>query len=144
MKMNEAIDLYNKYIGDWGTGSTKYRFEAIKDGRVVKEIVKTPMTKVSLEIKADHTNLKEENSYDVSCVRIRSTDENGNLLNYYNEPLVLSTEGNISIIGPKVIALSGGMGGTYIKSIKRSGEGRLIIKDAYGNTMGKINYSVEA
>ncbi|MCR5848468.1 MAG: glycoside hydrolase family 2 protein [Lachnospiraceae bacterium] len=143
MRMNEAIDLYNKYIGDWGTGATKYRFEAIKDGRVVKEIVKTPMTKVSLEIKADHKNLKEENSYDVSSVRIRATDENGNLLNYFNEPLILSCEGKISIIGPKVISLSGGMGGTYVKTMKESGEGRLIVKDAYGNTMGKIDYSVE-
>jgi hypothetical protein len=32
MKMEDAVALYIKYVGDWGGESTSHRFEAIKDG----------------------------------------------------------------------------------------------------------------
>ncbi len=143
MKMDDAVKLYNKYIGDWGGSATTYRFEAIKDGKVVKEIRKAPMTKVNIVIEAERTNLKEENTYDVACVRIKALDEYGNVLNYCNDPLVLSIEGKAKIIGPSVIALSGGMGGTYISSIGLSGEARLVVKDAYGKSVANMMFTVD-
>jgi beta-galactosidase len=142
MKMDDAVQLYNKYVGDWGGSATTYRFEAIKDGKVVKEIKKSPMTKVNFEIKADHTDLKEDNTYDVSCIRIRAVDENGNLLNYFNDPLVLSIEGDAKIIGPKIISLSGGMGGTYVKSIGKAGKAKLTVSDNYGKVMGMTDFNI--
>ena len=38
MKPDDAVDLYQKYIGDWGGKVTEFRFEAIKDGRVVRTL----------------------------------------------------------------------------------------------------------
>ena len=144
MKPDDAVALYNKYVGDWGGSATTYRFEAIKDGKVVKEIKKSPMTKVCFEIKTDRTELVEENTYDVACIRIRAVDENGNLLNYFNDPLTLSIEGSAEIIGPKIIALSGGMGGTYVKSIGKSGKAILKITDAYQIEAAKLEFNVKA
>lgn len=40
----------------------------------------------------------------------------------------MSTEGPIEIIGPKAVSLRGGMGGTYIKTTRETGEAKLIIK----------------
>ena len=144
MKPDDAVALYNKYVGDWGGSATTYRFEAIKDGKVVKEIKKSPMTKVCFDIKTDRTELVEENTYDVACIRIRAVDENGNLLNYFNDPLTLSIEGSAEIIGPKIIALSGGMGGTYVKSIGKSGKAILKITDAYQKEAAKLEFNVKA
>lgn len=129
MKPAEAVKLYNKYIGDWGGASTVYRFEAIKDGKVVKEIVKEPAKKISIQCSADHTELTEKCSYDVALVRIKAVDQNGNVLPFFNEPVQLETEGDIALIGPKCISLKGGMGGTYVKSLGTPGEGRLIIRN---------------
>ncbi len=142
MKMDDAVQLYNKYVGDWGGSATTYRFEAIKDGKVVKELRKAPMTKVNFEIKADHTELKEDNTYDVSCIRIKAVDENGNLLNYFNDPVILSIEGDAAIIGPTVISLSGGMGGTYVKSIGKAGKAKLTVSDNYGKVMGMTEFNI--
>ncbi|MBO6089932.1 MAG: glycoside hydrolase family 2 protein, partial [Lachnospiraceae bacterium] len=142
MKMDDEVQLYNKYVGDWGGSATTYRFEAIKDGKVVKEIRKAPMTKVNFEIKADHTELKEDNTYDVACIRIKAVDENGNVLNYYNDPVILSTEGEAAVIGPKAVSLSGGMGGTYVKSLGKAGSAKLTIKDNYGEVKGTLDFSV--
>lgn len=124
----EVTRLYTKYIGDWGGTATVYRFDAIKDGKVVKSVTKEPVREIRLEAEADHTILTEHHSYDVALVRIRAVDDHGNVLPFYQEPVRLIAEGDISIIGPDTIALQGGMGGTYVKSLGRSGQGALLLQ----------------
>ncbi len=128
MKPGEAVTLYQRYIGDWGTTATAYRFEARKDGRTVKTLVKKPMTRVSLLTDVDHTALKEGITYDVAAVRIRAADEYGNVLAYFQEPVMLETKGPIALVGPAVISLRGGMGGTYVKTTGESGTAELLIR----------------
>ena len=131
----EVTRLYTKYIGDWGGTATVYRFDAIKDGKVVKSVTKEPVREIRLDAEADHTILTEQHSYDVALVRIRAVDDHGNVLPFYQEPVRLITEGDISIIGPDTIALQGGMGGTYVKSLGRSGRGALLLQS---QTAGEI------
>ena len=131
----EVTRLYTKYIGDWGGTATIYRFDAIKDGKVIKSVTKEPVREIRLEAEADHTILTEQHSYDVALVRIRAVDDHGNVLPFYQEPVRLITEGDISIIGPDTIALQGGMGGTYVKSTGRSGRGALLLQS---QTAGEI------
>ena len=127
MDMAEMEAIYTKHVGDWGGNSTEYRFEAIKNGKNVATVVKDAMKTMRINADVDHTLLRENKSYDVAAVRLQMVDENNNLLYFYNEPLVLSAEGPIEIIGPKVISLKGGMGGTYIKTKKEAGEAVLTI-----------------
>ena len=89
------------------------------------------MTKVTLRAVADHTELNEEHSYDVAAIRIRAVDENGNILPYFNDVIKLDVKGKAELIGPDTMALSGGMGGTYIKTIGKSGKATLKISSAY-------------
>lgn len=56
----EVTRLYTKYIGDWGGTATVYRFDAIKDGKVVKSVTKEPVREIRLEAEADHTILTEQ------------------------------------------------------------------------------------
>ena len=131
----EVTRLYTKYIGDWGGTATVYRFDAIKDGKVIKSVTKEPVREIRQEAEADHTILTEQHSYDVALVRIRAVDDHGNVLPFYQEPVRLITEGDISIIGPDTIALQGGMGGTYVKSLGRSGQGTLLLQS---RTAGEV------
>ena len=131
----EVTRLYTKYIGDWGGTATIYRFDAIKDGKVVKSVTKEPVREIRLEAEADHTILTEQHSYDLALVRIRAVDDHGNVLPFYQEPVRLIAEGDISIIGPDTIALQGGMGGTYVKSLGRSGQGTLLLQS---RTAGEV------
>lgn len=124
---DEVSKLYTKYIGDWGGTATVYRFDAIKNGNVVKSVTKEPVMDLQLSAKADHTRLCEHHSYDVALIRIEAQDSHGNVLPFYQEPVRLSTEGDIAIIGPDTISLQGGMGGTYVKSLGKSGQGTLIL-----------------
>lgn len=136
----EVTRLYTKYIGDWGGTATIYRFDAIKDGKVVKSVIKEPVREIRLEAEADHTILTEQHSYDVVLVRIRAVDDHGNVLPFYQEPVRLIAEGDISIIGPDTIALQGGMGGTYVKSLGRSGQGALLLQSL---TAGEVRIPLQ-
>jgi beta-galactosidase len=131
MKMSDAVELYNRYVGDWGGESTEYRFDAIKDGEIVKSVIKKPMKKVYIKATPSHTELHEDLTYDVAEVRITAVDENGNVLPYFNDVVSFKTEGPLEIIGPKTTALHGGMGGTYVKTMEKRGQGRVIISSPY-------------
>ncbi|MCR4901821.1 MAG: glycoside hydrolase family 2 protein [Butyrivibrio sp.] len=128
MNFQDAVNLYNKYIGDWGGKSTVFKFEAIKGGRVVKTVVKKPSEKAMLETVCDHTKLWEKETYDVALVRIRAIDECGNILPFFNGALKLKAEGSIDLVGPELIALQGGMAGVYVRSKGMAGDGKLTIE----------------
>ncbi len=130
MKPDMAVKLYTKYVGDWGGVSTAYKFEAIKDGKVVKTVIKEPMKNVVLDAKADHMKLCEDTTYDVAAIRIQALDNNGNVLSFFNEPVKISVNGPIEIIGPDVMSLKGGMGGTYIKTTGKMGKATVTIETA--------------
>ncbi len=130
LTLQDGARLYYKYVGSWGGQATSFRFEAIRDGNIVKTIVKAPSSKARLLLEPDTTELTEEDTYDVAAVRIRVVDERGNILPYYQEPIVLKAEGAIELLGPEIISLKGGMGGTYIRSLGRSGTGTLTISQS--------------
>lgn len=128
MKPKDAVALYTRYVGDWGTTSTVYKFEAVRDGKVVKTVIKEPMQQAHLEVKVSAHNLTEGRTYDMAAVRIRALDENGNVLGFFNEPVQFEVKGVLELIGPKTICLQGGMGGTYVKTTGQAGEGILTIE----------------
>jgi beta-galactosidase len=127
LSISKIVDLYTKYIGDWGAASRVYRFDAIKHGQVVKTVVKQAMDELQLEINCSTTTLCEKNSYDVASIRIRAVDENRNLLPYCSEPLRINTKGPIKVIGPDMTSLRGGSAGFYIKSTGEKGTATVVI-----------------
>ncbi len=130
MNFGDAVSLYNKYVGDWGGTSTEYRFEAIKDGEVVKSVTKCPTNGIHLTAEASTPELTEGKSYDVASIRIRAVDDYGNQVFFFNEPVSLEVSGNLELIGPECTCLKGGMGGTYVKTKGTPGTGKLIIKNS--------------
>jgi beta-galactosidase len=125
MKPTAMVNLYIKYIGNWGETATSYRFEAIKDGKVAKVVVKEPMRKPRLSVKVSHTTLREGNTYDVASIRIRAVDENENVLPFFQEPIKVEVEGPLTLIGHDVLPLKGGMGGLYVKTTGKKGVGKV-------------------
>ena len=128
MNYDDLSKLFGRYVGNWGDAATVYRFEAVKDGKVVKTVQKSPATQLHFHAKADHTELREETTYDVALIRISMRDQNGNVLPFYQEPVTVETEGPITVIGPKITPLRGGMGGTFVKTTGASGRAVLTLR----------------
>ena len=130
---SRLLQLGGKYLGNWGSSSTTYRFEACREGKVVKTVTKTTCRNLSVTAFASTDQLVETNSYDVVCVHLQAVDEHDNIQPYYQEAVTLSTEGPVAIIGPQVVTLKGGQAGTYIKSLGEAGKAKLTITDSEGN-----------
>ena len=122
MTFEEISCLYEKYIGNWGGEATVFRFDAIKDGEVVKSVYKAPFKKAILKLSVSTHQLIEDTTYDVAAVRIKMTDQNNCELPFYNGSLKAQIRGAGELIGPSIITLRGGYGGTYIKTISKSGD----------------------
>ena len=130
MKYQDAVELYGKYVGNWGGEATVWRLDAEKDGQVVKSVTCSPSAKLHLEVTPSHTDLVEGDTYDMAAVRIRILDEHGNIAPYAQLPLKLSLEGPARLVGPDVVTAEGGMTGTYIKTTGESGEAVLTVSTA--------------
>lgn len=127
MSFDDAYALYGKYIGNWGQKSVTFRFEAVKDGRVVKAVDKSPFASRALSVKASSYTLVEKSTYDVAAVRIAMTDQNGCILPFFNGAVAAELSGEGEIIGSKTVILRGGAGGLYIKTTGKSGKIKLTL-----------------
>lgn len=127
MRFSDAYALYGKYTSNWGDTAVSYRFDAVKDGKVVASATKEPVRSIHLEADASSKELLEGATYDAALIRISMRDQNGNILPFCQEALRLRTEGPIRIIGPEITALRGGLGGTMIRTLGREGDASLTI-----------------
>ena len=129
LKFSDGVELYGKYVSNWGGEATEWRFDAVKNGEVVKSVIKKPGQKAHIEVEVSSTELYEGDTYDVAAVRIYARDELGNSAVYYQEPVILSCSDGLEIIGPHVMSLKGGCGGTYVKTTGAAGKAELMIND---------------
>lgn len=141
MTIADGYRLYSKYVANWGDEVTTYRFEAVRGGKTVAKIEKRPFSSIHLEIDTDTTVLAENETYDVASLRLRMKDENGNLLPFYQEPVKLRAEGAVSLMGPEIISLKGGMGGTFVRT--NGGHGKGVLTVTAEGTEQKIEFVVE-
>ena len=88
-----------------------------------------PGQQVQLDISVSSTHLTEGDTYDAAAVRIRALDGHGNPAVYWQEPIALRCDEGLEIIGPHVISLKGGSGGTYVKTRGVAGKARLYVGD---------------
>ena len=72
--------------------------------------------------------MTEENTYDVAAIRIRVLDEHDNVMSFFQEPVQFEVEGPIALIGPEIVSLQGGMGGTYVRTLGEAGEACIKIR----------------
>ena len=122
MTYEQGMELYGKYVGNWGGDAVSWTFEGWKDGEKVVSRVKTPGIKLRLEAVPSSAELKEGLTYDMAAVRMCLKDENGNTATYAQIPVHLEIEGPGQVVGPTTVVLEGGMSGTYVRTTGEAGQ----------------------
>lgn len=122
MKFDDAYMLFGKYIGNWGGEATRFRFDGIKNGKVVKTVTKSAMSGLRLVLDVSSNELVEGATYDVAAIRIKITDEYGNVMPFFNRQALLEVKGDIEALGPALADINGGMGGVYVRSTGVAGK----------------------
>lgn len=128
LTMDDGVRLFGKYIGNWGGGSSVFRFDAVKNGKVVKSVVRDYKACVVVNAKVSATALVEGATYDVALVRLTADDANGNRLSYYGEPACLKASGAIELIGRDIVPMRGGACGAFVRTRGEAGTGQLVIE----------------
>ena len=127
MKFSDGVDLYGKYVGNWGGAATRWRFDAQSGGKLVQSVTLCPSEKLHLEVLASAGTLAEGDTYDMAAVRVRILDENGNPAPYAQLPLQYTLEGAARLVGPGIQTAEGGMGGTYLRTVGKTGKAKLTV-----------------
>lgn len=127
MPYSKAVDLYSKYIQNWGCKSLTYEFEGFIGGKAVLRTQKGVGGSSRLVVLPDASELREGDTYDVCRIVIKHTDEAGNILPFSNEAVSLASEGEGEIIGPERFALIGGARAFWVRSVGRSGKFRITV-----------------
>lgn len=129
LNMDQLVALHNKYRNNWGSQATALTVKAFKSDTLVAEKTVGVAVDVAIEAKASSRVLHEGTAYDVAVVNICARDQNGNRVPYISKVVHLRSEGPIEIIGPKDIPLLGGMTGTYVKTVGKTGVAKLFVDD---------------
>ncbi len=127
LTFRDGVALYGKYVANWGGEATSWRFDGIKDGKVVASVTCCPQAKLHLEVKVSRTALTEGASYDMAAVRVRILDENGTAAPYAQLPVRFTLTGEAAIVGPETVTAEGGMCGAYVRSLGAPGSATLTV-----------------
>ena len=112
-----VLEIQDLLIGR-GEKAKPYRFIAFKNGSSFAE--KTVSMSASWHYEMSHSKdtLVNSDSYDALRVSVRKLDQNGTLMPYANDCLLLESEGPIEIMGPRSVCLVGGGISIYVRSKK--------------------------
>ncbi|MBP1871747.1 beta-galactosidase [Ensifer adhaerens] len=114
-------------FGTWGRVWREGTFTGYVDGKPVKTLtLPADPVPASLEVIADDTELRAGEK-DAVRVVVRALDQCGNLLPYFEEPVMLSLEGQGRIIGPSEHTLKGGATGFWIEAGETKGKLELTV-----------------
>ena len=138
----QAVDLFGRYVAGWGEIATSWRFEAIRDGRTVAQVVREPMQTVRLDVQTDTHTLTERDTWDMATIRIRAVDQNGGLLPFVSRAVTLTLTGDAELVGPAALPLAGGMIGTYLRTGGRAGQAELTVSAA-GMEPVTLNFTIQ-
>ena len=142
LSYEDGYALYGKYVANWGGRSTSWRFDGIKDGRVIASRTCSPGSSLHLEVKAGSEKLCETSGYDMTAVRVRILDNNSNVASYAQLPLHFEVNGAVDLVGPGTVCAEGGMSGCYIRTAGTSGHGSLTVS-ADGLEAVMLEFEVE-
>ena len=142
LKYQDAVELYGKYVANWGGEATVWRLDAIDSGIVVASLTICPSAELHLEVKASAATLREGNTYDMAAIRVRILDGNGNIAPYAQNPVKFTVEGPLELVGPDMVTAEGGMTGTYVKTNFHKGIAKLTISSP-GLDSVTLNFTVE-
>jgi beta-galactosidase len=118
----DGVRLFERYVGSWDGNERIWTFEGYRGGNLVCSSVFTCAEHPMLSIEADRPTMREGDTYDVLMLIVSARGEHGQLLQFSNDPVLISVEGPIRLMGPSTISLSGGSAGLYIRTCGGTGE----------------------
>ncbi len=133
------FDIVTKYIGGWGNEQITYAFEGYIKGECVKTVVRTAVTDLHLDVKADSITLKESDTYDATRIQIVALDQNNNRVPFADSSVKVTVKGPAKIIGPSEFPLIGGDRAFWLRTTGEKGDITVTVEAKGINEKIKLN-----
>lgn len=135
LSYSDGVELFGRYVGNWGGESVVWTFEGISGGKPVIRRDVSPSSSLHIEVLAGTEaaapgrvfELNEDITYDMALIRIRILDSFNNPASYAAFPVHFEASGCIELIGPDTVVSAGGACGTIVRTNKAAGPGTLKI-----------------
>lgn len=138
---NRMVDIVTKYVGGWGSEQITYAFEGYKDGECVAKVVRTAVTELHIDVKADAEVLREGDTYDATRIEIIARDQNGNRVPFADSAVKVTVKGAAKLIGPAEFSLIGGDRAFWIRT---NGEKGNITVTVDAKSIGKVRLDLKS
>lgn len=138
LTMDEGVALFYKYLSNWGTKQSDYKFEGYKDNKLIKTVTKSIYKEYSYHVTPTRDELTIGNTYDTTRVVIAKLDQNLDPATYSFDPVSIEVT-NLELIGPNIQSLNSGMLAVWVKTVK---PGKGIIKVTANNQEHIVEVSV--
>ncbi|MFA5235669.1 MAG: glycoside hydrolase family 2 TIM barrel-domain containing protein [Bacilli bacterium] len=140
LSYKNLVDLWYKYVTNWGDESTKFTFKGYLKG----ELAITKNIEVGhayhLEISASAPALTVGDTYDVARILVTVKDEFGFPATYLQEAASVSASGALEVLGPAIFPITGGQTAFYVRSNTLiDGTGKVIVETPH---YGKVELTL--
>lgn len=119
----KLMELYGRYVGDWGKEGSRYRYEGYINDECVIVKHRGSSKQFLIDIVPDCTVLHIQDTYDATRIVLRLCDEFDNDLPFAFDAFTIECSAHLQHIGPKTQSLNGGSVGVYVRTTGLKGTG---------------------
>lgn len=119
---SQLISLHEKYLAHQSSKHVVFTFEGYINDALVITKKRGQSSQAILNLEASNDQLIHGDTYDVVRVVATLEDEFSNTLTYSNDTIVVETDKNLTLIGPKHLSLTGGSVAFYLKTNGNTGK----------------------
>lgn len=127
MSYDKFLSMMYKYKYSNFSKDNSYRFEGIVGNVVVKNVIIEKTFETDYIIEASRKTLEISATYDAQRIVVKKVNQVGQVLTYGFDPIKVEVSGCISLIGPSLLNLNGGMVSFWVRTNGDRGTGSIKI-----------------
>ncbi|WP_320130339.1 glycoside hydrolase family 2 TIM barrel-domain containing protein [uncultured Sphaerochaeta sp.] len=134
LSYDDSVSLYSRYVGNWGSAGSLWRFDGISEGKVVCQETYGQDKKPELILATSRTTLQNGFSYDAEQISVLIQKKGMTMpLPYANEAFSVSVTGPLALLSPTLSQTEGGAGAIYVRTLGQSGKATVTVHSNLGD-----------
>ncbi len=134
LSYQDAVALFLKYVGNWGSEASLWRFEGLVGEEVVCLETYGEHKKPYLEVATRTTEIALGDTYSMVIINVSVHKEGMALpLPYAHEPFSVRVEGPLRLVSPSLGVCEGGTAVVYARTVGKKGEATVTISSSMGD-----------
>lgn len=134
LKYDDAVDLFTRYVGNWGFASSLWRFEGMVGDEVVCLETYGERKEPYIDIQVRTNRIELGDTYSMLWLNVSVRKEGmGMPLPYAHEPFRVEVEGPLRLVSPSLAVLEGGTAVVFLRTIGEKGTAKVTIFSSMGD-----------